>query len=111
MGSRAYAIEQLLDGLWDGDTRAIAAPSEVDVVGHRVVHGGPRYEDPVIIKAEVKSAIAAVSAFSPLHNRSELEGMAIIEKLLGSVPQIAVFDTGFHRKMPLAASVYPGPYE
>ena len=111
MGSRAYAIEQLLDGLWDGDTRAIAAPSEIDVVGHRVVHGGPRYEDPVIITAEVKSAIAAVSAFAPLHNRSELEGMAIIEKLLGSVPQIAVFDTGFHRKMPLAASVYPGPYE
>jgi acetate kinase len=111
IGSRAQAIEQLLNGLWDGDTRAIAAPSEIDAVGHRVVHGGPKYEDPIVITADVKSAIAAVSAFAPLHNRAELEGMAMIERLLGAVPQIAIFDTGFHRKMPLAASVYPGPYE
>jgi acetate kinase len=109
--SRAHAIEQLLGGLWGGDTRAVAAPSEIDVVGHRVVHGGPKYENPVVITPEVKSAIGQVSAFAPLHNRAELEGMAIIEKLLGPVPQIAVFDTAFHRKMPLAASVYPGPYE
>jgi acetate kinase len=109
--SRAHAIEQLLGGLWGGDARAVAAPSEIDVVGHRVVHGGPKYENPIVITPEVKSAIGQVSAFAPLHNRAELEGMAIIEKLLGPVPQIAVFDTGFHRKMPLAASVYPGPYE
>jgi acetate kinase len=109
--SRPQAIEQLLGALWDGDTRAIAAPSEIDVIGHRVVHGGPKYENPVVITPEVKSAIAQVSGFAPLHNRAELEGMTIIEKLLGPVPQIAVFDTGFHRKMPLAAMVYPGPYE
>jgi acetate kinase len=108
---RAQAIEQLLGGLWDGDTGAVAAPSEIDVVGHRVVHGGPYYESPVRITSDVRSAIAAVSAFAPLHNRAELEGMAIIEKLLGPVPQIAVFDTGFHRTMPLAAKVYPGPHE
>jgi acetate kinase len=111
IASRAHAIEHLLGALWGGDTRAVSAPSEIDVVGHRVVHGGPQYEDPVFITPEVKSAIAKVSAFAPLHNRAELEGMEIIEKLLGPVPQIAVFDTGFHRKMPLAAAVYPGPYE
>ncbi len=111
VGSRAEAVEQLLANLWEGDARAISAPSEIDVVGHRVVHGGPHYEDPVLITPEVKAAIAKVSAFAPLHNRAELEGMEIIEKLLGPVPQIAVFDTGFHRKMPLAAEVYPGPYE
>ena len=110
-GSRAEATEQLLGNLWDGDARAISAPSEIDVVGHRVVHGGPHYEDPVLITPEVKAAIAEVSAFAPLHNRAELEGMEIVEKLLGPVPQIAVFDTGFHRKLPLAAAVYPGPYE
>ncbi len=109
--SRAHAIEHLLGALWKGDARAVSAPSEIDVVGHRVVHGGPHYEEPVFITPEVKSAIAKVSAFAPLHNRAELEGMEIIEKLLGPVPQIAVFDTGFHRKMPLAAIVYPGPYE
>jgi acetate kinase len=64
-----------------------------------------------VITPEVKSAIASVSAFAPLHNRAELEGMEIVERMLGSVPQVAVFDTGFHRKMPLAAAVYPGPYE
>jgi acetate kinase len=110
-GSRAEAVEQLLANLWEGDTRAISAPSEIDLVGHRVVHGGPHYEDPVLITREVKAAIAKVSAFAPLHNQAELEGMEIIEKLLGPVPQIAVFDTGFHRKMPLSAAVYPGPYE
>jgi acetate kinase len=111
VGSRAEAVEQLLANLWEGDAWAISAPSEIDVVGHRVVHGGPHYEDPVLITPEVKTAIARVSAFAPLHNRAELEGMEIVEKLLGPVPQIAVFDTGFHLKMPLAAAVYPGPYE
>src|SRR5580700_8242814 len=111
IASRAQAIGHLLGGLWNGDTRAVSAPSDIDVVGHRVVHGGPLYEDPAFITPEVKSAIAKVSAFAPLHNRAELEGMEIVEKLLGPVPQIAVFDTGFHRKMPLAAAVYPGPYE
>jgi acetate kinase len=109
--SRAHAIEHLLAALWNGDAQAVSGPSEIDVVGHRVVHGGPHYEDPVFITREVKSAIAKVSAFAPLHNRAELEGMEIVAKLLGAVPQIAVFDTGFHRKMPLAAKVYPGPYE
>ncbi len=110
VSSRAQAIEHLLDSLWKGESKAIDSPSEIDLVGHRVVHGGPHFEDPVVITAEVKSAIANVSAFAPLHNRAELEGMETIEKLLGAVPQVAVFDTGFHKKMPLSAAVYPGPY-
>ena len=109
--SRAHAIKHLLGALWEGETRVVSAPSEIDVVGHRVVHGGPRYERPIVITSEVKKAIAEVSAFAPLHNRAELQGMEIVEKLVGPVPQIAVFDTGFHRKMPPAAAVYPGPYE
>ena len=86
-------------------------PAEIDVVGHRVVHGGPKYAEPVLLTPEVKSGIAAVSAFAPLHNRAELEGVEIIERLLGPVPQVAVFDTGFHRRMSPAAAVYPGPYQ
>jgi acetate kinase len=111
VSSRAQAIEHLLGTLWKGEASAVRSPSEIDVVGHRVVHGGPEFEDPVVITAEVKSAIASVSAFAPLHNRAELEGMETIEKLLGAVPQVAVFDTGFHKTMPLYAAVYPGPYE
>src|ERR1700758_2722563 len=109
--SRVPAVEYLLGTLWGGATRAIASRSEINVVGHRVVHGGPQYENPVVVTPGVKSAIASVSAFAPLHSRAELEGMEIVERLLGDVPQVAVFDTGFHRKMPLSSAVYPGPYE
>ncbi len=111
VSSRSQAIEHLLKTLWNGETKVLASPAEIDVVGHRVVHGGPNFEDPVTVNSEVKSAIAAVSAFAPLHNRAELEGMEIIEKMLPEVKQVAVFDTGFHKKMPLSAAVYPGPYE
>lgn len=111
VGSREEAVERLLRSLWSGATRGISGASDIDVVGHRVVHGGPRYFEPVVVTAEVKSAIESVSVFAPLHNRAELEGMEIVTKLLGPVPQIAVFDTGFHRTMPLAAKTYPGPYE
>ena len=59
----------------------------------------------------MKSGIASVSQFALLHNRAELDGIEAMEKLFGDVPQVAVFDTGFHRKIPPAAAVYPGPYE
>lgn len=111
VSSRSQAVEHLLNTLWQGETKLLESPSEVDVVGHRIVHGGPRFEDPVFITSEVKSAIAGVSAFAPLHNRAELEGMEIVEKLFPQVPQIAVFDTGFHKNMPLPAAIYPGPFE
>ena len=111
VGTRGEAVERLLRSLWSGEARGVSDPSSIDVVGHRVVHGGPRHFEPALITAEVKAAIESVSVFAPLHNRAELEGMEIVAKLLGSVPQIAVFDTGFHRTMPLAAQTYPGPYE
>jgi acetate kinase len=109
--SRRHAIEQLLGSLWSGDTRVISAPTEIDVVGHRIVHGGKHFEQANVITPEVKSAIARMSVFAPLHNRAELEGIEIIEKRLGNVPQVAVFDTGFHSRLPEAAAVYPGPFE
>ena len=109
--TRAHAVENLLETLWSGQTPPLASASEIDVVGHRIVHGGPYYEEPVQVTSQVKSAIAGASIFAPLHNVAELEGMALIEDLIGSLPQVAVFDTGFHRKMPMEAAVYPGPYE
>ena len=111
VSSRALAVEHLLGTLWGGRTRTLTSLSEIDVVGHRVVHGGPKYHEPVLLTSELKSGIAEASAFAPLHNRAELEGMEVIEKLLGPIPQVAVFDTGFHRRMPQAATVYPGPYQ
>lgn len=109
--SRNQAIGPLLDTLCAGKTRVISKLSEIDVVGHRVVNGGPDYRHPIIITSEVKAAITRMSAFAPLHNQGELEGIDIVEKRFGPVPQIAVFDTGFHSWLPEAAFVYPGPYE
>ncbi len=111
VASRANAIKQLLDTLWNGKLRVVSAPSEIDAVGHRIVHGGKDFEKATAITPEVKSAVARMSAFAPLHNRAELEGIDIIEKRLGAVLQVAVFDTGFHSRLPEAAAVYPGPFE
>src|SRR6266704_3511511 len=107
---RPAATAQLLGELVSGKTRVLASLSEIEVVGHRIVNGGRSSNQPTVITAEVKAAIEKMSVFAPLHNRLELEGIALIEKLCGTVPQIAVFDTGFHSKLPEAASVYAGPY-
>lgn len=111
VSSRMEALQHLLARLTNGPEKVLPVLSQINVVGHRVVHGGPKYEQPILITPEVKAGIAAASAFAPLHNRAELEGMEAVEKLMGTVPQVAVFDTGFHRQMPLPAVVYPGPYE
>jgi acetate kinase len=111
VSSRSNATEQLLNTLWQGRVHAVSGPSEIDVVGHRIVHGGKEFEEPTVITPEVKSAIARMAVFAHLHNRAELEGIELVEKRLGNVPQVAVFDTSFHRHLPEAAAVYPGPYE
>jgi acetate kinase len=109
--SRSNAVEQLLDTLWNGKIRAVSDPSEIDVAGHRIVHGGKEFEEATLITPQVKFAISRMAVFAPLHNRAEVEGIELIEKRLGNVSQVAVFDTGFHRHLPEAAAVYPGPYE
>jgi acetate kinase len=109
--SRRHALEHLFRSLWEGKNHIIEKPSDIRAVGHRIVLGGHKFDEPVIVNDEVKRAIASVSQSAPLHNRAELEGIEIVERLLGNVPQVAVFDTAFHHRMPLAATVYPGPHE
>jgi acetate kinase len=111
VASRSHAIDQLLDTLWSGKLHVVSAPSEIDVVGHRIVNGGKDLNKATAITPEVKSAIARMSEFAPLHNRAELDGIEIIEKRIGEVLQVAVFDTGFHSRLSDAAAVYPGPFE
>jgi acetate kinase len=108
--SRREAVEHLLNSLREGAAAAVGNFSEIGVVGHRVVHGGVKFVDPVIVTAAVKKGILEMAAFAPLHNKAELEGMEVVESVLGAVPQVAVFDTAFHHHLPQAAAVYPGPY-
>lgn len=109
--SRKAAISRMLETLWRGKTQVINDLNELDLVGHRVVHGGQDYQQSTLISPEVKEAIARLSVFAPVHNPINLEGIEVIENILGNVPQIAVFDTAFHAQLPPAAFVYPGPYE
>jgi acetate kinase len=111
IGARSEATARLLDALTSGTTRVLDDKSEISAVGHRIVNGGSEYSQPTLISPRVKAAIQRMAVFAPLHNRVELEGIGLIEKLFGAVLQIAVFDTGFHSHLPEAAAVYPGPYE
>lgn len=111
LGSPARALECLLDALSHGDVRAVPSLSEIAVVGHRFVHGGSEFRAPTRISTSILESLRRFAVFAPLHNRAELEGVEIIEKHLGKVPQIAVFDTAFHSQMPPASYVYPGPHE
>jgi acetate kinase len=110
-GTRPEATARLLDALISSDARSVSDKSEIAAVGHRIVNGGREYTQPAIITAEVKAAIQRMAVFAPLHNRVELEGIKLIEKKFGSIPQVAVFDTAFHSELPESAAIYPGPYE
>ncbi len=111
LDDRDTALKILLDTLIQGETKVIASLDEIDVVGHRVVHGGAKYSQPVKIDADVKKAIADLIPLAPSHNPVNLEGINTIESILSEVPQVAVFDTAFHTTIPEAAKVYPIPYK
>jgi len=108
---RIEATARLLEGLVSGETRVLGGFAEIEVVGHRIVNGGREYTRPTRITEEVKAAIEKMAAFAPLHNRVELEGIALVERKCGSLPQVAVFDTAFHSGLSEATAIYPGPYE
>jgi acetate kinase len=109
--SRSEVITHLLNTLWSGKTQVIAQLSDINIVGHRVVHGGQEYTETTLITPAVKDAIKRLVEYAPLHNPVNLEGIEAVERILPNVPQVAVFDTAFHSQLPQAAVVYPGPYE
>jgi acetate kinase len=107
---RTQDSQQLLQLLWSGATAVLDSPHNIDLVGHRVVHGGDIYQTAVWIDQEVQTNIDRLSQFAPLHNPANLAGIQLVQKLFGDVRQVAVFDTAFHSQLPAAANVYPLPY-
>ncbi|MBU1869812.1 MAG: acetate kinase, partial [Candidatus Omnitrophica bacterium] len=83
----------------------------VDAVGHRVVHGGEKFQEPVIIDNSVMRKIKQCCMIAPLHNPANLAGIRACKKLLPGVKQVAVFDTAFHQTIPSYAYIYGLPYE
>jgi acetate kinase len=110
--SKSEVVAHLLSTLWAGETQVLQSPGEIEVVGHRVVHGGEDHRASCYITPDVKAAIARLATFAPIHNPINLQGIETIETILGpDIPQVAVFDTAFHANLPPAAYTYPGPYE
>jgi acetate kinase len=96
--------------LVEGDeSRAVDGFAECDAVGHRVVHGGSRFRDPVVIDAEVVAALQELTPLAPLHNAPALRAIDEAQAALPEVPHVAVFDTAFHATMPEEATRYAVP--
>lgn len=111
MKDHSVALKVVLDALVDPQYAIIKDLSEIDAVGHRVVHAGEEFSKSVIIDDEVIKAIEKCIDLAPLHNPPNLLGINAIRSLLPSVPNVAVFDTAFHQTMPPEAYIYPLPYE
>ncbi len=91
------------------ESRRVDGFVAADAVGHRVVHGGRRFDRPVLVDENVERAIEELAVLAPLHNRRALEELRRAREALPGVPHVAVFDTAFHRTMPAAASTYAIP--
>ena len=104
------ALQLVLDTLVDKERGVISDVSEIGAVGHRAVHGGNKLSKSVIVTEEVKNIMVEFSDLAPLHNPANLNGIIACENIM-NVPQIAVFDTGFHQTMPDYAYMYGIPYE
>lgn len=111
MPEHTVGIELILNTLTDAKLGCISSLKEIDAVGHRVVHGGEKFNKSVLITDEVIKNIEACIDLAPLHNPANLKGIYAIEQSLPGVPQVAVFDTAFHQTMPEHAYMYALPYE
>ncbi|MCQ2217971.1 MAG: acetate kinase [Paludibacteraceae bacterium] len=104
-------IEFILETITSAERGAIKSLDEIDAVGHRVVHGGEKFNKSVLITDEVIKNIEECIKVAPLHNPPNLKGIAAVTKLMPNKPQVAVFDTAFHQTMPQKAFMYALPYE
>jgi len=107
----SVGMDLILKALIDSEHGVIRSLDEIKAAGHRIAHGGEYFSHSVIITADVKEKIKACSEIAPLHNPAHLKGIETIERLLPSIPQVAVFDTSFHQTLPPKAFIYGIPYE
>ncbi|QNK55320.1 acetate kinase [Paenibacillus sp. PAMC21692] len=103
------AVKRVIDILVHPDFGVITSMSEIDAVGHRVVHGGEAFKHSVIVTQEVKAEIKRLFDLAPLHNPAHMMGINAVETNMPNVPQVVVFDTAFHQTMPETSYLYPIP--
>ena len=109
--NHSEAIKLVMDKLVDPECGVIADLSEINGVGHRVLHGSKFFTESCIVTEEVKKVVAECADLGPLHNPANLMGIEACEELMPGVKNVAVFDTAFHQTMPPKAYMYPLPYE
>lgn len=111
MEDHKKAVSLVIGALTDEKTDVLSSLSEIDAVGHRLVHGGEKFASSTLINEEVIAAITECNDLAPLHNPANLIGIRACQELMPGVPQAGVFDTAFHQTMPEEAYLYGIPYE
>lgn len=104
-------VQFIFECLTQGEYAVIGSLNEIDAVGHRMVHGGERFNQSVLLTDEVMEAFAQCNDLAPLHNPANIKGVNAVKACLPDVPQVGVFDTAFHQTMPDYAFMYALPYE
>ena len=104
-------VEFIFRILTDPELGALKSLDELDAVGHRMVHGGEKFNKSVVLTEEVLETFVACNDLAPLHNPANLKGVNAVSALLPDIPQVGVFDTAFHQTMPDYAYMYALPYE
>lgn len=111
MPDHEVAVKLVLEELTDAESGVISDLSEIDAIGHRVVHGGEKFASSVVIDEDVMAAIEECNPLAPLHNPANLIGIRACQAIMPGVPNTAVFDTAFHQTMEPVAFLYGLPYE
>lgn len=111
MPDHGTAMTHVVEALVDSEYGVITDLADIKAVGHRVLHGGAKVTESVVVTPEVIDVIKEMAVLGPLHNPANLSGILACEKLLPTAPQVAVFDTAFHQTMPRHAFLYGLPYE
>ena len=105
------AFAEVVKKMTTGDGKVIDDVSEINAIGHRVVHGGEKFQASCLITTEVIETLRELSPLAPLHNPAGILGIEAAKKVFGDIPNVAVFDTAFHSTMPPKAFMYAIPYE
>ncbi len=111
MPTHKEAVRLVLEALVNEKTGALKALSDIDAVGHRIVHGGEKFTKSTLIDDQVIAAVEECNDLAPLHNPANIIGIAACRELMPGVPMVGVFDTAFHQTMPAEAYMYAVPYE
>ncbi len=104
-------VQWIFEVLTQGEYAVLKSLDELDAVGHRMVHGGEKFNKSVLLTPDVMEAFAACNDLAPLHNPANIKGVNAVSALLPNIPQVGVFDTAFHQTMPDYAYMYALPYE